>query len=91
MPIQTLSHRVSVRQVSRAACSSRLPRPRPTQGGATGWLSSSAPIEPEEEFTLQLAIFDTGDGDLDSSVLLDNFRWLAGQTDTTTGRPSDVK
>jgi hypothetical protein len=62
-----------------------------TQGGATGWLSSSAPIEPEEEFTLQLAIFDTGDGDLDSSVLLDHFRWLAGETDTTTERPSDVK
>lgn len=62
-----------------------------TQGGATGWLSSSAPIEPEEEFTLQLAIWDTGDGDLDSSVLLDNFRWVGGETKTTTERPSDVK
>lgn len=62
-----------------------------TQGGATGWLSSSAPIEPEEEFTLELAIFDTGDGDLDSSVLLDNFKWIGGHTDTTTSRPSDVK
>ncbi|MFO0736459.1 MAG: choice-of-anchor L domain-containing protein [Labilithrix sp.] len=62
-----------------------------TQGGATGWLSSSAPIEPDEEFTLELAIWDTGDGDLDSSVLLDNFRWVGGATQTTTERPSDVK
>ncbi len=62
-----------------------------TQGGATGWLSSSAPIEPEEEFTLELAIWDTGDGDLDSLVLLDHFRWIGGKTETTTERPVDVK
>lgn len=62
-----------------------------TQGGATGWLSSSAPVTAGEEFTLELAIWDTGDGDLDSSVLLDNFRWIKGKTETTTERPSDVK
>jgi hypothetical protein len=63
-----------------------------TQGGATGWLSSSAPIGPGEEFTIQFAIWDTGDGDLDSSVLLDNFTWVGGQvTATTTERPDDVK
>ena len=63
-----------------------------TQGGATGWLQSHAPIEAGETFTLQLAIWDTGDGDLDSSVLLDNFKWLGGAiTTTTTERPSDVK
>jgi hypothetical protein len=33
-------------------------------------------------------IWDTGDGDLDSSVLLDNFKWVAGEVVTSTGRPT---
>jgi len=63
-----------------------------TLGGATGWLSSNAPIQAEETFTLELMIWDTGDGVLDSSVLLDNFHWLAGApVETSTQRPDDVK
>ncbi|MBX3264041.1 MAG: choice-of-anchor L domain-containing protein [Labilithrix sp.] len=62
-----------------------------TQGGATGWLSSQASVEPGETFTLELMIWDTGDGRLDSSVLLDNFHWLGGEVATTTERPDDVK
>lgn len=58
-----------------------------TLGGATGWLSSTAPIQAEETFTLELVLWDTGDGILDSSVLLDNFYWLAGQVTTSTERP----
>jgi hypothetical protein len=57
-------------------------------GGATGWLSSQAPVKPGETFTLDLMIWDTGDGDLDSSVLLDNFKWVAGEVVTSTGRPT---
>lgn len=56
-------------------------------GGATGWLSSQAPVKPGETFTLDLMIWDTGDGDLDSSVLLDNFQWIAGEVVTQTERP----
>jgi hypothetical protein len=56
-------------------------------GGATGWLSSQAPVTPGETFTLDLMIWDTGDGDLDSSVLLDNFQWIAGDVVTQTERP----
>ena len=56
-------------------------------GGATGWLSSQAPVKPGETFTLDLMIWDTGDGDLDSSVLLDNFQWIAGEVVTSTQRP----
>jgi hypothetical protein len=56
-------------------------------GGATGWLSSQASISPGETFTLELMIWDTGDGDLDSSVLVDNFRWLGGTVTTGTVRP----
>lgn len=57
-------------------------------GGATGWLSSQAPVTPGETFTLDLMIWDTGDGDLDSSVLLDNFQWVAGEIVTQTERPT---
>jgi hypothetical protein len=56
-------------------------------GGATGWLSSQAPVKPGETFTLDLMIWDTGDGDLDSSVLLDNFQWVAGDVAVSTERP----
>lgn len=58
-----------------------------TGGGATGWLTSSAPVQPGEEVSLELAIWDTGDAAYDSSVLLDHFRWEAGDTVTKTERP----
>jgi hypothetical protein len=58
-----------------------------TNGGATGWLTSQAPVQPGETFTLELMIWDTGDGVLDSSVLLDNFTWVQGNVDTSTSRP----
>ncbi len=60
-------------------------------GGATGWLSSQAPVKAGETFTLELMIWDTGDGDLDSSVLLDNFQWIAGQVTTSTERPANPR
>ena len=57
-----------------------------TAGGATGWLTSQAPVTPGETFTLELMIFDAGDEALDSTVLLDNFQWLGGNTSVGTGR-----
>jgi len=45
--------------------------------GATGWLITQAPVEGGEQFTIRFAIWDTGDQLLDSTVLVDNFRWLA--------------
>jgi hypothetical protein len=62
-----------------------------TQGGATGWLSSQAPVTPGETFTLELMIWDTGDGKLDSTVLLDNFQWIGGAVTTQTERVTGVK
>lgn len=58
-----------------------------TNGGATGWLTSQAPVKGGETFTLELMIWDTGDGVLDSSVLLDNFTWVEGEVTTETDRP----
>lgn len=46
-------------------------------GGSTGWLTTTAPIQPGEDITLRFVIFDEGDGVLDSAVLLDNFQWGA--------------
>lgn len=58
-----------------------------TNGGATGWLTSQAPVQGGETFTLELMIWDTGDGFLDSSVLLDNFGWVEGAVSVITDRP----
>jgi hypothetical protein len=43
---------------------------------ATSWLVTTAPIEvPGTEVTLLFAIWDSGDGILDSTVLIDNFKF----------------
>jgi hypothetical protein len=44
-------------------------------GGGTTWLTTDAPIVPGEIITLDLMLFDVGDKQLDSLVILDNFRW----------------
>jgi hypothetical protein len=46
-----------------------------TGGGATGWLTSTAPVMGGETITLQLIIWDTGDANWDSSVLVDHLQW----------------
>lgn len=45
--------------------------------GATGWLVTTAPVEPGSEFTIRFLIWDTGDTWYDSTVLIDNFTWIA--------------
>ncbi len=55
------------------------------QGGSTGWLQTTAPVTPGEEFVLHFIIFDEGDGILDSAALIDNFQWsLNGSTGPST-------
>jgi hypothetical protein len=44
---------------------------------ATSWLQTTAPVIPGSEFTLRWAVYDSGDGVLDSTALIDNFRWIA--------------
>jgi hypothetical protein len=58
-----------------------------TGGGATGWLTSKAPVSPGETITLELIIWDTGDPNYDSSVLIDHFQWVQGNVSTGTERP----
>jgi hypothetical protein len=51
------------------------------EGGGTGWLTTTAPVTPGEHITLKFYIFDEGDHAYDSSVLIDNFRWLGEPVD----------
>jgi hypothetical protein len=53
--------------------------------GATGWLVTQAPVDGGEEVTIRWAIWDTGDSAWDSTVLIDNFQWIAD-----SGMPIDV-
>jgi hypothetical protein len=57
-----------------------------TLGGSTGWLTTTASIQPGEQFTLEFMIWDAGDGLLDSSVLIDHFQWIGGTVSTGTTR-----
>jgi len=63
-----------------------MPAQSATDGGATGWLTTHAPVAPGETFTLDLMIWNAGDTALDSSVLLDNWKWLGGTVTTGTTR-----
>ncbi|MFO0593556.1 MAG: choice-of-anchor L domain-containing protein [Polyangiaceae bacterium] len=59
---------------------------------ATGWLKTSSPLEkPGDQITLDFAIWDSGDGVLDSTVLLDKFEFGLEQTDTETAPIPDPK
>ena len=45
--------------------------------GATRWLATQAPAAAGTTITIRFAIWDAGNGQYDSSVLLDNFQWVA--------------
>jgi hypothetical protein len=45
--------------------------------GATRWLSTSAPAQPASIITVRFAIWDAGNTEFDSTVLIDNFQWVA--------------
>jgi hypothetical protein len=51
---------------------------------ATSWLATQAPINPGEEFQVRWMTYDSGDGSLDSTTLIDNFQWIA-EAGTTVG------
>jgi hypothetical protein len=61
--------------------------------GATGWLQTQVSVDPSlkgKNITLVFAVWDSGDGVLDSTALVDNFVWSTepGQnTPVTTPTP----
>ena len=56
-------------------------------GGGTDWLRTSAPVNRGEEIKIRYLIWDTGDRQWDSTVLLDNFKWSALPATIETKRP----
>jgi hypothetical protein len=53
-------------------------------GGSTGWLQTQAPVKPGETITLIFNVWDTGDHQWDSTVLLDNFTWSTSSASVGT-------
>jgi hypothetical protein len=45
--------------------------------GSTGWLQTKAPAEPNSEIKIRFAVYDSGDGVLDTTTLVDNWQWIA--------------
>jgi Na+-transporting NADH:ubiquinone oxidoreductase subunit NqrB len=45
--------------------------------GATRWLQTQAPATPGSVITIRFAIWDAGNTEFDSTVLVDNFTWIA--------------
>jgi hypothetical protein len=57
--------------------------------GATAWLQTQANVTPGSTFTLTFLAYDSGDHILDSTGIVDDFRWSAepAQGGTSTGKP----
>ena len=51
---------------------------------ATSWLSTTAPVDPNSTITIRWGTYDSGDGVLDSTTILDNWKWIA-EPGTTVG------
>lgn len=61
---------------------------KPTENASTSWLQTQAGVESGETITLRFIIWDVSDHILDSTVLLDNFRWDTATLATpVTDRP----
>ena len=60
---------------------------------ATGWLTTTAPVDTVrgKEITLMWTIWDQGDGILDSTALIDDFQWSVDAADGTQTLPSVPK
>lgn len=42
---------------------------------ATSWLTTTAPVTPGSVIAVRWGTYDSGDGVLDSTAILDNWRW----------------
>ncbi len=53
-------------------------------GGGTGWLHTTFPISPGAKTTIRFQVYEEIDGNNDSTVLIDNFRWILQDNVTTS-------
>lgn len=57
-------------------------------GGSTGWLRTQASVEPGGILVLRFAIWDSADGNLDSTAIIDGWEWeLDEVSETPTTEP----
>ena len=54
------------------------------KGGGTGWLTTMGNVVPGEVITLRIAIWDTGDHQMDSLAVIDDFEWHEDATTAGT-------
>jgi len=59
----------------------------PEVGAGTGWLRTISPVTPGELLTLRFTIWDSGDGTLDSTALVDGFAWELDPVEETETVP----
>lgn len=45
--------------------------------GGTSWLKTKAPVKAGQVITIRFTLWDTGDMNVDSTTLIDNFQWIA--------------
>jgi hypothetical protein len=58
--------------------------------GSTYWLATQAPVVPNTEIHIRWAVYDSGDGVLDSTTIIDNWQWIASSgTQVGTGQVPD--
>jgi hypothetical protein len=60
------------------------------EGGATAWATIKGSAAPHELLELTVALFDMGDEELDTLVLLDGFGWDCEGCTPTPGNPCGV-
>lgn len=54
--------------------------------GSTGWLVTSAPVEKGQKIVLRFVTYDSSDGNVDSTTIIDNFQWSAEPGQVITQR-----
>jgi hypothetical protein len=52
---------------------------------STGWLSTKAPVKGGETITIRWTVYDSGDGVLDTTTLVDNWQWIANGGTVSVG------
>jgi hypothetical protein len=57
---------------------------------ATGWLETQSPVTPGSEITLRFAVWDAGDHILDTTTLIDNFKFSAEEATGSSTKPVPV-
>jgi hypothetical protein len=70
-------------------CASSQSNDSEMNGSSTGWLRTTWPISPGEQFSITFHLHDTSDGLFDSQVIIDKFQFLKQEGQGTNPDPDD--